>query len=289
MDPITAQDILTKMNAHTIPWDDNLRSQANNALSSGGGSDPAAQLQKEITDAYNKANKQYQSGVSAYDAAHPFVMSDILAKEAKNAAGSVSPYYDQLLQNYMQGVNYTRGNTIQDEMRAVTKLQADSDAYQGQAKAMLDTALTQVGQEYGNAGGYDSGARARAQGVQEANTAYNTAQEQRQATYDIGSQQIQANRVLNQQIPLQLQQYQQQQQRNEATDIAATQAQNVNYDVAMNNYNRAQAGIGAISANGNYQSAGAFPGETSAQTQTQLQSMLPGVTGNLSQPIYAYQ
>ncbi len=250
----------------------------------------AAQMQQDIINAFKTANDQYTSGVSAYDKAHPFVMSDVLAKEATNAAGKVSPYYDQLLNNYLTSVNYAKGNTIQDEQRLLTKLQADHDAYTGQTKADLETALTSAGQEYGNAGSYDSGARNRAQGIQEANTGYNLSAEQRNYEYNANTAQIQANRTLNQTIPLQLTQYQQEQQRNEATDIAATQAQNVNYDTAMNNYNRANAGIANIAANGSYQSAGAFPGKTSAETSSALQSMLPGVTANTygATPLYAY-
>lgn len=255
----------------------------------GGGTsqaDQAAALQQSITDAYNTANTQYQQGVSAYDKANPFVMSDMLAKEATNASNSVSPYYDQLLTNYLQGVAYQRGNTIQDEARLATKLQADSDAFQGQAAKTLATTMQQAGQQYSDAGSYDSGARARTQGISAANTDYDVSNNQRQTAYDIGSAELQENREINQTLPLQTTEYEQEQDRNEATDIATTQAQNYNYDLAQNRYNEAEAGLANITANGNLQAAGAFPGMSSAQTSQQLASLLPNVTGNLSTPLY---
>lgn len=242
-----------------------------------GYNDPAMQLAKDTIAASKAASDQYQGGISAYDKANPFSQSDILAKEATNAAKSVNPYYDQLLTNYITGVTNLRGNTLQDEMRAVSKLQADSDAFTGQAKKLLDTTLTTVGQNFSDAGSYDSGARARTQGIAEADTGYDISQNQRQAAYDIGSTQIQANRVINQQIPLQTQEENQQIARNRAADIATTQNQLYNYDVAQNNYERAQAGIAAVKGNGNFQAAGAFPGLSSYDTSQQLKTLLPNV------------
>lgn len=270
------------INPATGVWDDNYYAQQQAA--NGGGSAPvdqALQLAKDTITAANQANSQYQAGVSAYDKANPFSQSDIMAKEAKNAASLVNPYYDQLLTNYIQGVNYQRGNTLQDEMRTISKLQADSDAYTGQAKKLLDTTLTQVGQQYSDAGSYDSGARSRAQGIQEANTGYDIAQNQRQTAYDIGSTQIQANRELNQTLPLQELETEQEAARNRATDIASTQNMFYNYDVKQNDYNRAKAGVAAVqpyTADGQtLQVGGALPGMTSYDTSQQLQNMLPGI------------
>lgn len=239
--------------------------------------DPAVAMQQEITKEYNAQNADYTSALAAYNKANPFNFDDMLAKETVQAGKNISPYYQQQLDTYMKGVNYLKGNTIQDNQRALTKLQADYDAYQGQAKALLNTTMTQVGQSYGNAGGYDTGARARAQGVQEANTAYDTGNSTRQYNYDKTSQQIATDRELNQTIPLAVQQENQTIANGEASDVNNQAQQLTAYDQAKNNYLAQQAAVAGVKSEGQFSTANTIPGLSSAQTQQQIQSLLPSV------------
>lgn len=245
--------------------------------SSGGGGDPAADMQQEILDSFKKQNDAYTKGLSDYDKSNPFSFDDMLKKEAENAKGTISPYYDRLLSNYMTGISYLKGNTIQDEQRALTKLQGDYDSYTGQAKNLLTTTMRQVGQNYAGAGSYDSGARQRTQGEAAADTAYNLGNTERQYNFDTGAAQIQAHRVLDQQIPLAVTEQTQAFDTAKADDINAEKYQLANYDQAQHNYLRQQAGIAAVPAVGKYGTANTIPGLSSAETQQQLQSMLPGV------------
>lgn len=289
-----AQQTISDMNSGKIKWDDNLRAQANNIIAAGaGGNDPAVAMQQEIENDYKTQNDAYTKALSDYEKANPFSFDDMLAKETKNAKGNISPYYDQILSNYMKGVQYLKGNTIDDEQRALTKLQADYDAYTGQNKALLDTTMTQVGQDYGNAGSYDSGARARAQGIQEENSQYNQEQAERQYQYDTQTQKIQADRVINQQIPLQTTQEQEQIANQEAGDINTQAQQLAEYDQQKYNYLKQEAAVAGVPAVGKYGTANTIPGLSSAQTQQTLQGLLPNVQvssfgGAQATPILGY-
>lgn len=242
-----------------------------------------------VEKAFTDANNEYQSGLSAYDKAHPFNFDDMLAKEVTNVTPYVSKYYTQQLGNFMQGVEMTRAHSIQDTQRQVGLLQADMDAYTGQAQAQLKTALIQAGQQYSDAGSYDSGVRMRNQGIQEANTQYDIAQNQRTANYNIQSAQIANQRLIGQTIPYETNVENQQINRNQTSDIQNLANQNYNYDYALNQYNRQNAGIANIGANGNYQAAGALPGQSSAQTHQFLSGLLPNVTASPVAPIYQTQ
>ena len=248
--------------------------------------DIVAQYVKQATDTTAAAEKQYEAGVSAYDAANPFNFDDMLAKETANASPYVSAYYNQQLNDFMNGVNMTRQHSIEDTQRQVNLLQADQDAYTGQAKQQLNTALLQAGQQYSDAGSYDSGARARAQGVQEANTAYDVAQNARQSNYDIGTANIANQRLLGQTIPYETSIENQQIARGQSADTQNLATQNYNYDYAQNQYNRQHAGVANIQANGNNQAAGALPGDSSAQTSQFLSGLLPNVSSSPVAPIY---
>lgn len=237
--------------------------------------DPAKAMQEEIVKEFNAQNASYLKGLSDYEKASPFAFDEMLKKETQQAKTNIGPYYKQQLDNYMTGVNFLKGNTIQDEQRALTKLQGDHDAYQGNARALLDTTMRQVGQNYGNAGSYDAGARARAQGEQAANTAYETGQEQRGYEFQKTGTEIGANRILNQQIPLGVTQTTQSLNNQQAGDIYNQAQQLANYDQQKYNYLKQQAGVAAVKAEGQYSTPNTIPGLSSGQTQQYLQSILP--------------
>lgn len=254
--------------------------------------DQAAKIQKEIVDAYNKAQDQYNKGVSDYDKAHPFNLDDQFAKEQKNVTGSISKYYDNIMANYMQGVQQQKGNNFSQEQAFLTKSMADVGAFIGNARNMLDNTITGIARQYSNQGGAASGTNETEQGQAIATEQYNEAQTQRQADYE-RAQAIREYNAANAGINLEVIKNQQEQAANKQADINTTAAQYTNYDVARNNYERTLAGVGNIAANGQYQSAGAIPGKSSFETQQALQSMLPGVTSTTAatsgtSPLYAY-
>lgn len=237
--------------------------------------DPAQQLIQKTIDSYNQQVNQYNANVKAYDTANPFSFDDMLAKEAANVTPSISAYYNQQLTNYLKGIDIQRRQSLDDENRIVTQLLADRDAYTGQSKAELSTALTQTGQQYSDAGSYDSGARARAQGVQAANTAYNIAQNERTANYNVASQKYEGNLLRNVTLPYQTGVTEQNTARQQAYDIQNQASQNLTNDIGIYKYNEQQA-------------AGSIPGQAGV-SPTLSATLLPYVQGGaatqLLQPV----
>jgi hypothetical protein len=281
------------INPKTGVWDDNFYAQQQQANGGGSSSDPAQALQDEITKEYKAQQDQYTKGLSDYNAKNPFNFDDMLTKATATAKGNISPYYDQLLGNYLQGVSIQKGDNLASEQKFLTKSQADLDAFTGNARAMLDNTLTSVGQEYGNAGSYDSGARARAQGQQTAQEQYNEQQQQRNTGY-AQQQAVQQYGAQTANINLASTAQQQQYKNTEAGDVynqaqqLATQAQQAH------NYLAQQYAVGKVTSQGPQSSAGVVPGMSSPQTQQFIQSMLPSVQvqqygGASPAPMISYQ
>lgn len=262
----------------------------------GSGGDQAAALQKQLVDAYNKQNDAYSKGLKDYETNNPFAFDDMLKQETDKATTNISPVYTQLLGNYLKGVSFLKGNTVVDEQRALTKLQADYDAYTGQSKALLKTTMRQVGQNYGNAGSYDAGARARAQGESTADTAYALGQKARDFNYQEGTTKLTADRALDQTIPLAQTEQEQSWANQERSDIYNQAQQLANYDQSKYNYNKQQFAVSqvpSVSVNGVTTQGSTIPGLSQAQTQAQLTGLLPNVTvsnygGATPAPILGY-
>jgi broad specificity polyphosphatase/5'/3'-nucleotidase SurE len=151
---------------------------------------------------------------------------------------------------------------------ALNQLQADKDTYTGQAAASLQGALLQAGQQYSDAGSYDSGVRMRAQGQQSVQNAYNLQGQNISNAYQVSQQNLQGNYFRNIEIPLQesnenielTNQYQNSLQQQAAQDYAN--------NVANYNYT-AQSNIGAP------------PGEDQTAFNNQISSLLPYVNSNI--------
>lgn len=206
---------------------------------SGASDDPLTSLADQIST-YQSQLAAYNASATAYQQQNPFNFDDILAKAQSDATTALNPYYTEVLGNFMQGVNYMRQNSLQDENRAVTQLQADSDAFTGQTKANLDQALLQAGQAASDAGSYDSGARQRAQGYQNVNANYALQQNARTTAYKIGTQQIASNRLINQTIPLNISNENLQVGQQYGTELAGLTSQNAQNAVNAYYYNEGQ-------------------------------------------------
>lgn len=240
---------------------------ANPSAAGDSGSDPALQLIQQTIDSYTKQMNDYNSKLSAYDKANPFNFDDMLAKEEQNVSNRISPYYDQVMGDFLHGVNITKQRSLEDANNLATELQADSDAYVGQAKQTLGTTLQQTGEQFADAGSYDSGARGRAQGIAKANTAYDIGQNQRQTAYNILTQAtLPTQRLINVDIPYETAIEQRDINQQKAYNIQAQAYPQVTNDYSQWQYNRQQA-------------AGNPPGVNPVTWQSAVSGLLPGVSG----------
>jgi hypothetical protein len=234
---------------------------------SGGGDNGGISLPSIVND-FQAQLDAYNSKVSDYQKQNPFNFDDMQAKGLSQATAALNPYYSELLDNYMQGINYTRQRSLEDENRAVTNLQADIDAYTGQAKANLQNTLLQAGQQYSDSGSYDSGARARTQGIDSVNSAYDIGNQQRQAAYNIQTQHLAGQRLRNQDIPLQISNENLQVGQQYSTDLKNLASQDTQNLVNAYKYTEGT-------------KLGAPPGSNSLDYSNNLSTLLPYVNQNI--------
>jgi hypothetical protein len=240
---------------------------AGSTPASGASSDPMSAVSDMISK-YQAAQDAYNAKESDYYKNNPFNRDDQLAAATNEATSALNPYYTELLGNFMAGINYTRQNSLEDENRAVTNLQADVDAYTGQAKSQLQQTLLQAGQQFSDSGSYDSGARARTQGYDSAQSAYDIANQQRAAAYNIQTQKLQSSRLINQNIPLNISNENLQQGQNYSNDLKNLASQDYQNAVSAYTYKA-----------GN--TIGAPPGMDATAYQNQIASQMPYINQNI--------
>ncbi|MGH2612139.1 MAG: hypothetical protein ACRDFB_03710 [Rhabdochlamydiaceae bacterium] len=241
---------------------------SNGSSSSGGGqSDPVSAVQDMISK-YQAAQDAYNAKASDYYKNNPFNYDDMLANAQKQATTTLSPYYNELMDNFKAGINETRTQSLATQNAALKYLQADQDIYTGQQKAQLNEALLSAGQQYSDSGGYDSGSRNRAQGYARVNENYNLQNKNLSTAYQTQQQNLAGNYLRNYQLPLQQTGENLQLGNEESTAINNLTSQN--YQNAVSNYNyNAQKTIGAP------------PGVASTQFMNQTATLLPYVNSNI--------
>jgi hypothetical protein len=273
----TYNNVLNLIPAQSSPQTTN--SSSNNGGGSSGGSggtssnapasssDSMSQLQA-IISGYQSAQNTYNSKAASYYQNNPFNYDQMLATATSDATSALSPYYTELLGNFMTGINSQSALSLTEQQNAVNQLMADQDVYTGQAKAQLQQAMLQAGQQYSDAGSYDSGVRQRTQGQQAVQTAYGLQGENLSTQYQENQQKLAGEQFRNVQVPLQIS--------NENLELTNQKTQAINslasqdYGNAVNLYNyNAQKAIGAP------------PGEDPTQFQNQLATQLPYVSSSV--------
>lgn len=207
----------------------------------GYGGNPGDNLITSTINAYTKKLADYNTRYSEYTKNNPFVFDKVLQEERDKVKQRLDPYYTQTLDDYLKGINFKRTRSLEDERTVLSQLSADKDRYAGQQQAQLQDALEQTGQGYANAGLYDSGARGRSQGQQQAQT------NQDIANYNIENQrqayrtQLETKRYVGQDIPLQQSQFQrnlaqEQTYNTEAQALPQAQQRQSQYEFARQQY-----------------------------------------------------
>lgn len=110
-----------------------------------------------INGALGKQIEEYKKRAGEFDAKNPFAFDEALAKQS--AGELFDPYYKQLLDDYVQGVERQRSKGINDERALLDELSADAMSFTGRTKRMLDRAINASEQGQANAGTFFSGER----------------------------------------------------------------------------------------------------------------------------------
>lgn len=107
--------------------------------------------------------------ITPYEQSNPFSFDEQLATEASTA--EYSPYYQQLLSDYTQGVERTKSRSAQDTQNTLDQLAAGKEYYMGTQRRLLDKSLDSTNNGYAGNGLFFSGARTK--DVNSLNTNYN--------------------------------------------------------------------------------------------------------------------
>lgn len=97
-----------------------------------------------------------------YTEKHPFSFDEEAAKEV--ATAQYSPYYEEMLGDYMADIETTRKRVGEDETRMLSEMEAQKDYYQETQSTRHERLLRDIKEGYSDRGLYFSGERRRTEG-----------------------------------------------------------------------------------------------------------------------------
>ena len=133
-----------------------LRNQAN--------LDPNRAL-KLVEESFKKRQDERNKIVGEFQAKNPFAYDQVLAQKMTLAKEQLDPYYNQTLNDYLQGVERQRTRTVEDQQRLLGELNQDVNSYTQTEQGNLQIALQKAGEGQAQAGLYESGLAQREQGL----------------------------------------------------------------------------------------------------------------------------
>ena len=122
--------------------------------SSGGGNDVDSILKNAIDPIVSmlQASRNYEKD-------NPFFFDEALAREASKA--EYSPYYDELLSDYVSDTERTKSRSKEDLDKILEQLSASKEYYVGRERRLLDKSLRNTNEGYAGNNLFFSGARER--------------------------------------------------------------------------------------------------------------------------------
>lgn len=106
-----------------------------------------------------------------YSEINPFEFDEAAAKEL--ATAEFSPYYDELLSDYMTDVETTKSRIGEDKQTFLSELNAQKDSFLEKSGTQLDRAIRGIREGYSGKGLYFSGERQRTEAETEADNQRN--------------------------------------------------------------------------------------------------------------------
>lgn len=132
--------------------------------SGGASSNPLQQINDVIQNSFQKLQNEVTKKFGEYKSGKPFRVDEVLAEKTKAAAEQIDPYYNQILGDYLLGVQRKIDRGINDTRDLLGELSASTQSYTGNAQMQLDQAVEQAGQGFADTGLFGSGAQMRAEG-----------------------------------------------------------------------------------------------------------------------------
>lgn len=158
--------------------------------SSGGtsASNSAQSLIDTVVNKYEQLMTEYNTKLSDFDKANPFVYDKVLEEETGKVTQRLEPYYTQTLSDFLTGIERRKTRSIEDQRTLLAELQTDVEDYTGREKINLTRALNNARESAAESGMYFSGERMAGEGETTEASQYNlgryltTAERQKKAT-----------------------------------------------------------------------------------------------------------
>jgi hypothetical protein len=122
--------------------------------SSGGGSSSVDDI---LNNAISSFTAYLPKSVKPYEEVNPFFFDEVLARQAAEA--EYAPYYDEMLSDYVTGVERTKSRSDSDFKRTLESLDAGKEYYMGTQRRLLDRAVKNVNEGYSGRGLFFAGAK----------------------------------------------------------------------------------------------------------------------------------
>lgn len=127
--------------------------------SGGNGSGGSSSVDDILNKAISAVTALLPKPVTPYDQVNPFFFDEALARQA--ATAEYTPYYQEMLSDYISNVETTKSRSQEDMTRTIEQLEAGKEYYMGTQRRLLDKALRNVNEGYAGRGLFFSGARPR--------------------------------------------------------------------------------------------------------------------------------
>ncbi len=139
-------------------------SSSSSSSQSSSSGNPLEDINKAIQDSFKKLSDEVRTRFGEYQAGKPFSVDEVLAQKKNQAAEQIDPYYDQILGDYMTGVERKIQRGQDDTKDLLTELSASTDSFTKQNAMALSDATDKAQQGFAESGLFGAGDQLSAEG-----------------------------------------------------------------------------------------------------------------------------
>jgi hypothetical protein len=125
---------------------------------------PLQQINDAIQGSFQKLQNEVIQRFGEYQSGQPFKVDQVLADKTKNAAEQIDPYYNQILGDYLTGVQRKIDRGVNDTKDLLGELTANADSYTDKSQVTIANAIEQAQKGFADSGLFGSGDQLRAEG-----------------------------------------------------------------------------------------------------------------------------
>jgi hypothetical protein len=146
-------------------WQSLLANKTSASSTSTSTGNPLNDVNKTIEDSFQKLQNEVVAKYGDYKAGHPFKLDELLAAKNVEAKEQIDPYYNELLGDYLTGVQRKIDRGTNDTKDLLTELTANKDTYTKQSQQVLDESVNKAEEGFADSGMFGSGQALRQEGL----------------------------------------------------------------------------------------------------------------------------